>query len=237
MSTGTLMTEGATTSQPDASPNGEAAIQGQTASTEQQTDNAGQESTSGDASSASAVSGEDTASGGEPDGDKTGEQSEGAPDNYADFAMPEGLTLDDEVGGELKAFAKEHGLTQAQAQAIVDMGAKLVQKTMGANDQALADVRQAWADETRSDPEIGGARLEASLANARKAMAKFASPAFIDLLNGSGLGNHPEFVRTFDRVGAAISEDTIVTGNSGGPAPAAGQKSAEELFYPSHAKP
>lgn len=229
MSTETLMTEGLTISQPDASQPGDANTNGEAATTEQQTVATGSETTAGEAT-ASAPAGEETAAGGEPAGDKTGEATESAPDSYADFTMPEGLTFDTEVGDELKAFAKEHGLTQTQAQAIADMGAKLVSKTLGANDQALADVRTAWADETKADAEIGGQRLQQTLANAQKAIKQFASPAMIDLLDGSGLGNHPEFVRAFAKIGAAISEDTIVSGSATSKSPAS--LDVAERLYP-----
>jgi hypothetical protein len=32
---------------------------------------------------------------------------------------------------------------------------------------------------------------------------------------GTGLGNHPEFIRAFFNIGKSISEDSVVTGGSG----------------------
>lgn len=56
-------------------------------------------------------------------------------------------------------------------------------------------------------------------------MDKFGSPELKQYLNETGLGNHPELVRIFANIGKAMSEDGLVTGNSGG------VKSAADVLF------
>jgi hypothetical protein len=141
--------------------------------------------------------------------------AEAAPVEY-EFKLPEGVDLKGEALDELKAFAKEKGLTQEEAQKLADLGAKQAQ---GFAAQVVAQQKEAtakWAEETTSDKEIGGDKLPENLAVAKQALDKFGSPALKALLNQSGLGNHPEVVRFMVRAGKAISEDgRIISGDAG----------------------
>lgn len=142
---------------------------------------------------------------------------------YEPFKLPEGLATDEEMLGEFKALAKELKLPQADAQRLADLGAKMQTKQM---EQHAATVA-GWITATQTDKEFGGDALPENLAVARKAIDAFGSPELRTLLNDSGLGNHPEVVRTFLRVGKAISEDgRIVTGSKA----AAPSDPAKRLF-------
>ncbi|MDR5772084.1 MULTISPECIES: hypothetical protein [unclassified Caballeronia] len=148
------------------------------------------------------------------EGDKPAEEAK--PIEYTDFTLPEGVTLKGEALDELKAFAKEKGLSQEDAQKLVDMGAKQSQAfTARLTEQAQAQAAE-WATQTQNDKEIGGEQLPENLAAAKQALDKFGSPELKSLLNQSGLGNHPEVVRFMVKAGKAISEDgRIVTGSAG----------------------
>ncbi|MEC7472463.1 MAG: hypothetical protein VX946_03765 [Pseudomonadota bacterium] len=49
-----------------------------------------------------------------------------------------------------------------------------------------------------------------------KAIEKFGSPELRQVLNDSGLGNHPELVKFCHRIGKAISDDSLVLGGTQG---------------------
>ncbi|WP_420997601.1 protease [Cupriavidus sp. 30B13] len=159
---------------------------------------------------------------------KEGEETPAAkaPEQYEDFAAPEGVEMDAELTGELKTIAKELDLTQEQAQKLADLGAKHAQKITGAQTEALARARETWAEEARSDKEFGGAEFDANIAVAKTAVDQFVSPALKTMLNETGLGNHPEFIRTFVKIGKAISQDRFV----GGKGAAAPRSTADRLY-------
>jgi hypothetical protein len=133
------------------------------------------------------------------------------PDKY-EFAMPDGVELDSAAADEFTAIAKELKLDQTAAQKVADVGAKMAQRQA----EAHAKMVETWVEQVKTDTEIGGDKLDANLAVARKAMDAFGSQGLKDLLNTSGLGNHPEVIKAFYKAGKAISEDRFVSGSPKG---------------------
>ena len=134
-----------------------------------------------------------------------------APEAY-DWKLPDGVEFDQ---GGLEAFgefAKGAGLNNEQANALLGKLAPAIAERQQAAHVAMVS---GWVDASRADTEIGGPNLAQNVAVAKKAMDKFGTPELTNLLNDTGLGNHPEIVRAFYRAGKAISEDRFVGG--GGP--------------------
>lgn len=142
------------------------------------------------------------------------DKADAVPEAYEPFKAAEGLELDPTVMAEFGALAKEFGLSQEKAQKLVDLQSKLALGEDTARQaallQALDAQAKAWTDQIKSDPELGGAKFDATIQTAHKAMQAFGSPELRQLLNESGMGNNPEMVRLFHKVGLAISEDHIV---------------------------
>lgn len=136
------------------------------------------------------------------------------PENYEDFAAPENVKLDEAVTTEFKALAKDLKLPQAQAQQVVDLGVKMAQNWQAQQADSIATTVAGWASETTNDPELGGDKLNENLAVAKSALTHFGSPKLAELLNQSGLGNHPELIRLLHKVGKATTGDTIDTGRA-----------------------
>jgi len=153
----------------------------------------------------------DSAQGGE---DGKGEAT-GAPETYAEFTMPEGFQIDAEYGGELTTIAKELNLPQDKAQKLIDLGVKHAQALMTRMEAQQTTAKTQWAEEARHDKEIGGESFPVHMATAKKALVTFGTPELTGLLNATGLSMHPEFLRLLVRVGGAISEDTLVDGETG----------------------
>ena len=138
-------------------------------------------------------------------------QPEGAPEKY-DFTAPEGMAFDDAVIANFSEVAKELNLPQDKAQLMLDkMQPVLVQRQT----EQLQAASIEWANAARTDQEIGGERFQENLGMAKKAMEAYASPELRQLLNESTLGNNPEVIRLFYRVGKDMSEDRLVTGQGG----------------------
>ncbi|WP_088158082.1 hypothetical protein [Achromobacter xylosoxidans] len=168
----------------------------------------------------------------EGDKPKTDGELKGAPEQYEDFAAPEGVQLDAELVGDLKTLAKELNLSQTDAQRVADLGPKLMQKLQGHQAETFAQVRQTWADAAKADKEYGGEAFAENLGAAKKALDSFGTPELRTLLNESGIGNHPEVIRFMVRAGKAISSDTFVAGDRS--ASGAGKDPAKTL-YPNQA--
>lgn len=140
-------------------------------------------------------------------GDNDSAGSEGAPDAYTDFTMPEGLDLDAAALEAATPLFKEAGLTQEQAQMFVDYEAARVQEgaqaQMDAHTQQVAD----WEASAKADKEFGGDKFDENLGVAMLGMEKLGTPELKDFLEKSGAGSHPEVLRTFYRMGLLLKED------------------------------
>lgn len=135
------------------------------------------------------------------------------PESY-EFKMPEGVELDATAAEQFTAVAKEMKLTQDQAQKLAEIAAGIQQR----GKEAHANAVTSWTEATKADKEFGGDKLQENLAIAKQALDRFGTPELKDVLNASGLGNHPEVVRAFYRAGKLLSEDTVHSGRAPGAA-------------------
>lgn len=153
-------------------------------------------------------------------------EPQGAPETY-EFELPEGYELNQEVSEEFTAYARELNLPQDKAQAAVSMGVKLLESAQAKQAEAYAQQISAWRNEVTNDKELGGPALAENLSYAAKVLDTYA-PDLRAVLDETGLGNHPAFVKAFVKIGKAISEDRLVGGAQ--QAPGAALDPAAKLF-------
>lgn len=142
----------------------------------------------------------------QPSTDTTAE-APAVPEAY-DFAMPEGMDIDQGALDEFSSVAKELKLDQGTAQKVADIAIKMISRQQ----EAHVELVNTWTESTKADKELGGERLQENLAVAKKALDAFGTPELKDVLNMTGLGNHPEIIRAFYKAGKAISEDRFIPG-------------------------
>ncbi len=133
--------------------------------------------------------------------------AESAPEEYAPFKDAQGndVKLDDYQS--FTAAAKELGLPQEKAQ---KMFSAMYAEADGYVRRRTQEFAAKWAEQSKADPEFGGAGFRQNLGQIAAAYQQFATPELKHLLDASGLGNHPEVMRLFYRVGKALSQDTGV---------------------------
>ncbi|EAA4082896.1 peptidase [Salmonella enterica subsp. salamae] len=165
------------------------------------------------------------------DGDKPADKpedeeqkQEGAPEKY-EFTAGEGVELDSEALKDFEPVARDLNLTNEQAQKLVDAYPKILAGVQQRQAEAWQKQTEGWAETVKADKEIGGDKLTANLSAAQRALDQFGTPELKEYLNATGLGNHPDLVKTFVKIGKAMSEDGMVTGKE------SGQRSAAEVLY------
>lgn len=147
-------------------------------------------------------------------------------ESYADFTLPEGMGLDQAVLEQALPIFKEKGFTQEQAQAAVDLYAQDVQARGQEQEAAFSKLVDEWKTQSVNDKEFGGDRFEQSVKIANSALDKFGTPELKTLLNEHGVGNHPELIRMFLKVGRLTQED-----NHNGGGPVGEQKDRASILY------
>ena len=152
---------------------------------------------------------------------------EGAPEAY-EFKAAEGQTFDPEFVKSYSEVARELNLTQEAAQTMIDKVGPVLAQQQAAQ---IAQVRNDWAEASKVDAEFGGAKFSENLAIAKQSIDKFATPEFKKMLDDTGLGNHPEWIRYCYRVSKAFSPDNFEGGHQeGGAAPKDFNSMASKLY-------
>lgn len=148
------------------------------------------------------------------------------PESY-EFKVPEGYTLAPETVAEITPVLKELGLSQEQAQKLVDVQTKINQKAAEDATKAWTDLRAGWVNEAKTDKEIGGDKFDANIALAKKAMEVLGTPKLAEALNQTGMGDHPELIRLMVKLGGLVADDKLHFGSASGATP----KTAAEIMY------
>jgi len=196
-------------------------------------DKSADSSTDNNSDEGDSSSSDDAAAGKKDDSDDAGsEGSQEPPDTYADFVMPEGMTLNETALDEALPLFKDLGLTQEQAQSVVGLYAKQVQAGSQAQIDNFNQQMTDWREQSQKDSEFGGDKFDENVKVAQSAVNAYGTPELKQLLEDHGVGNHPEFIRFMYRVGKTLGED--VPGSIGLNAPPA--KDRVSILYPNENK-
>lgn len=156
------------------------------------------------------------------------QQQQSVPEKY-DLKAPEGATLAPEFVNEVSALAKELGLSNEKAQALLNSQYAKLSQAEVLQKQQLQERSDAWKKAALEDKEIGGEQLNQNIEMSSRVLKKYFPETVIKFINDSGFGNYPDFLRGFVRLGKAMGEDKIVIGGSGGD-PGAQKSRAARMF-------
>lgn len=153
------------------------------------------------------------------------------------ITLPEGFEIAEEQQEAFLSVLNDADLSRA------DMVNKLIemQANMGMNNAenlqaAITDqwqnTQREWQSQLAALPEIGGERLDETLAEVKTGMeAAGATKEVFDALDVTGAGNHPQIVQFLHKVTAGFREGAAVTTK-----PAESKVSRAEKMYPSMSK-
>jgi|TARA_Y100000296_G_scaffold41222_1_gene47506 hypothetical protein len=160
------------------------------------------------------------------------EKKEDAPDvvTAEDLVFPEGVQVDEGIQKEFLDIANDKDMSSKdRANALVALQTKLYQAQVEGH-QALMN---SWVDTVKADKEMigdSGKQLTENLAVAKKGMEALKVDGLAEVLEQSGYGSHPAFVKAFYRIGKAIGEDSFRLGGAGADTTT---KEAKNILYPS----
>lgn len=141
---------------------------------------------------------------------------EGAPEQYADFSAPEGLSYDEQFIGTFKDAAKQLNLSQEKAQYLLDKCAPVLAQRQV---EQIKAVSNQWAERTKTDPEIGGENWTRASSDIARVRDKFGINADgkmdsdIQEFIQTPIGNHPGLLKLLARVGRAFGEGDFPKGS------------------------
>lgn len=164
--------------------------------------------------------------------------TEGAPEKYEPFTLPEGFEANPEVMSKAEATFKELGLNQEQSQKLVSFYAEQAKSLMEGPSAQWDNMQAEWARDTRAQfPNIEGVKQ-----NIGKALTTIANgdttllANFKYVMDLTGAGNHPAFVGVLNALASAINEGGHVAGRGPSPlgqrGPNSRPQSAAQALYP-----
>jgi len=150
-------------------------------------------------------------------GDKKDEsKSEGAPEKYEPFTIPEGAMMDEATLKAASDLFKEANMSQAVAQKFVDFYTTKATEMAQASYNAYREVRDGWRKEIMADPNIGprAAEVKTTIGRAIDAVVGVeGGNKFRAAMDLTGAGDNPDFVRTFYAMAQRLTEGKFVQGN------------------------
>lgn len=121
--------------------------------------------------------------------------------------MPENMPLDEAAMGDLRSAAHSLGMNKQQFAGLVRYMAEKSAENQESRSAAMEHSREEAVAELRSE---FGAAFDQNVTMARDAVEKFGGDSLKQVLDKTGLGNHPEVVKAFAKVGRLIAEDEII---------------------------
>lgn len=137
-----------------------------------------------------------------------------APESYTDFSVPEGHTLDAAAIESATPLFRELGLTQDQAQKLVDFYSTQVGKINAENEGYMETMRTQWREELKADKDIGGKldQVKVEIGRAIDRLPPTVREPFKEAMNLTGAGDHPAVIKAIHAFASLIGEGTHVSG-------------------------
>lgn len=151
---------------------------------------------------------------------KEGEEGkEDKPIEYGEFTIAQELVADTEALESAKVLFAKYGLSQEQAQELIDVQNQLMtrqhkefaQKMQTETDQLLGK----WENEVRADEELGGAKIKENMAIARSAAINLGVPEALAVISEANMSSNPAILRLLYRAGKALQESGYAVSGKG----------------------
>lgn len=149
------------------------------------------------------------------------------PEKY-ELKLPEGSQLDAAHVEKVAAYAKERGLSNEQAQAVLERESQAVSGFIEGSQNQLKEQSTKWVEELKQDKDVGGDSFNKSAELAKRFVSRFGDDSLKDALDQTGLGNHPGLFKMIVRAAKLMSEDQLVLPNA---QPSAEAKRPEDVLY------
>lgn len=149
---------------------------------------------------------------GDKPADNKGAEQPVVPEKY-DLKLPKDVLVDEKMMEEFSSFGKENKWTNDTAQKVADLHLKAIGAFVNKMDAEFVNTVEGWHNELMNDKDIGGAKIDDSMTQARKVLAVAATVPGVKVdrlradLEKTGMTTHPDMVRLFHYFGQFIGED------------------------------
>lgn len=133
-----------------------------------------------------------------------------APEQYGQFNLPEGFTLEGDRLGAATQFFKAKGWTQEQAQEAVDLYTHMAGQDAAAMQQAMEAQRLQQVEQWGVDAKQQlGAKYDETVGLATTAVKAINDLELTKAFNELGWGNHPTMIKAFAFFGGFLRDSKV----------------------------
>jgi hypothetical protein len=149
------------------------------------------------------------------------------------ITLPEGLAIPEEHQESFLGILNNNELSKADmVNQLLTMQSDALTAAAEQNAQAWVDLRGQWQEQAKALPEIGGDKLEETLANIKTGLeAAGAKQEAFEALDVTGAGDHPALIQLMSKLVKPFLEQPPVPGS-----PAQEKADLSVRMYPSMAK-
>lgn len=167
------------------------------------------------------------------DADAKGENTDTtAEEQTIEFTPPEGMDFFQEQYAEFEGMVNgylEENPKATAKQALKWAADEQAKRTMAEAEQSITQHNErvdGWLQKAKADETIGGDKFDQNVATAIKALDNSGDPQLREILNATGLGNHPFILRMLVNEGKKLESGDVPS--PGGPS---GRKKFTDALY------
>lgn len=144
-----------------------------------------------------------------------------------DLKVPENSFISDARVQELTKLAKDNGLTNEQAQSLVNVEHDAVTRFAKAQVDEFNKLKAGWKNEVQADKDFGGDKYRETVAVAHEFVKNYAPQSLIAELEKTGYGDYPDLVKMFAKAGRDLESAKFIPSRSASKTP---QSKAEKWY-------
>lgn len=115
-----------------------------------------------------------------------------------------------------------------RAQKLVDLQTRAMQAMSERAMTQWNQLQETWQEEARKDPDVGGDKLEPTLAKISTLINVHGSPELREIMNQTGAGNNVHVIKFLSKVAAALGESLPTPAT----VPSSGERSQANIMFP-----
>lgn len=145
--------------------------------------------------------------------------------------LPDGIEADKPTLEKFVGVMNDPKLTPtARAQALVDLQVEAAKAASEKASQLWAEKQTQWQDEVKADAEVGGAKLDATLAGISTLLNTYGTPEVRQAFDETGAGNNVHIVKFLSKVAGLVGEGKPVPSGN----PTAPPSTLADRMFPNH---
>jgi hypothetical protein len=130
------------------------------------------------------------------------------------LTLPEGFEAQPELSTKFLEILNGDLSPKDRADALLALHGETLTAASEAGSKAWDDMQTQWKDEVKSDPDIGGAKLQPALTNIGKLLDEFGDDQLKPLFDTTGAGNNVHMIKFLNKIAGVLTEGNFFKAGS-----------------------